>query len=198
MSHHKAVAGSVVFLLLSIISPRAGAQTPYTQSATETSASSMAFVFTSNTGAAWVDLQVRKNGGGIVGYRMTPVGGGRHEVSLTGLLSGDSLNWQYLYQDSSQGQVSTGFLWTHVFSGAPRPTATATSRPRATVTATARPRARATATVRPRARARATSTRINPGSDLDSRLGVKHGQVRSQTAWVARQNWIVVDHPQRY
>jgi hypothetical protein len=63
--------------------------------------------FVSNVGSQWVDVQTRRDGHGIVGYRMTATGDDRHEYSLPDLNSGDLFEYRFIYQSDARGQVET-------------------------------------------------------------------------------------------
>ena len=54
-------------------------------------------------GSEWVDLRVKRNGGPIIGYRIKRVGSGIHEYTLDQLKTGDTLEWEYCYQDAGVG-----------------------------------------------------------------------------------------------
>ena len=65
--------------------------------------------------AEWVDLRVKRNGRPVTGYRMKRVGNGIHEYTLGQLKAGDTLEWEYCYQDAKAGSKLTGFNWKKVF-----------------------------------------------------------------------------------
>ena len=63
--------------------------------------------FESEVGSQWVDVQTRNDDQGIIGYRMTAVGGDRHEYSLPDVQQGEILEYRFVYQRDAGGQAET-------------------------------------------------------------------------------------------
>lgn len=75
--------------------------------------------FLSNTGADFVDTQVRKNGGGITGYRMNHNGSSVHTIQLPGFSGGLTYEVRFVYQHDQAGQKLTS--WDQRFYGGTLP-----------------------------------------------------------------------------
>jgi len=81
---------------------------------TKSSDDSIAVEFKSNTDADWVDLQMRKNDGGITGYRMIK-SGNIHTRTVRSFQEGDTVNYRFLYQDDSRGQIMQDWVTGYIF-----------------------------------------------------------------------------------
>ncbi|HJO96322.1 MAG TPA: family 16 glycosylhydrolase [Victivallales bacterium] len=70
--------------------------------------------FESYTDVDWVDLQIRKNDGGIIGYRMEK-SANIHIATVGGFKQSDILDYRFLYQDDSKGQIVKNWHTGYVF-----------------------------------------------------------------------------------